>query len=75
MIALIMMNVTEVVSDDKIKYFFWTVPVSTAVLYLLYVNGTSYNIQKEEELKSILALVFTFICLMIAFFVAILMGH
>ena len=75
MIALIMLNATEVVFYDDFKYFFWMVPVSTAVLYLLYVNGTPYNIQKEEELKSILALVFTFLCLMMAFFAAILLGH
>jgi len=75
MIALIMLNATEVLSYDDFKYFFWIVPVSTAVLYLLYVNGTPYNIQKEEELKSILALVFTFLCLMMSFFAAILIGH
>jgi len=75
MIALIMLNATEVVSYDDFKYFFWMVPVSTAVLYLLYVNGTPYNIQNEEELKSILALVLTFLCLMMAFFAAIIIEH
>ena len=75
MIALIMMTATEMASYDDIKYFFWIVPVSTAVLYLLYVNGTPYKIPEEEEIKSILALIFTFLCLMMAFFVAILFGH
>ena len=73
MIALIMMTATEMASYDDIKYFFWIVPVSTAVLYLLYVNGTPYKIP-EEEIKSILALVVTFLCMLMAFFVAILIG-
>ncbi|KKH50400.1 hypothetical protein [Methanosarcina sp. 1.H.A.2.2] len=75
MIALTMMTATEVVSYDEIKYFFWVVPVSTAVLYLIYVNGKPYRMPKEEEIKSILALVFTFLCLIMAFFAAILLGH
>lgn len=75
MIALIMMTATEAVSYDDIKYFFWLVPVSTALLYLLYVNGKPYKMAKEKEIKSILALVFTFVCLIIAFFASMLLGH
>ena len=75
MIALIMMNATEVVSYDDIKYFFWVVPVSTAVLYLLYVNGTPHKMPEEDEMKSILALIFTFLCLLMSVFAAILIGH
>lgn len=75
MIALIMMNATEVVSYDDIKYFFWVVPVSTAVLYLFYVNGTPHKMPEEDEMKSILALIFTFLCLLMSVFAAILIGH
>jgi heme/copper-type cytochrome/quinol oxidase subunit 4 len=74
MIALIMMTATGAASYDNIKYFFWMVPVSTAVLYLLYMNGKPYSMP-EEEIKSILALVFTFVCLIMAFFASILLGH
>jgi hypothetical protein len=75
MIALILMTATGAVSYGDIRYFFWMVPVSTAVLYLLYVNGKPYRMPKEEEIKSILALVFTFVCLIMAFFASILSGH
>ncbi|MDY9926776.1 hypothetical protein [Methanosarcina sp.] len=75
MIALIMMTATGAASYDNIKYFFWMVPVLTAVLYLLYVNGKPYRTQNGEEIKSILALVFTFVCLIMAFFASILLGH
>lgn len=75
MISLIMMTATKVLFYDDIKYFFWVVPVSTVVLYLLYVSGKPYKMSKEEEIKSILALIFTFLCLIMAFFAAILLGH
>lgn len=75
MIALIMMTATGVASYSDIKYFFWIVPVSTAALYLLYVNGKSYRMPEEEGIKSVLALVFTFVCLILAFFASILSGH
>lgn len=73
MIALIMTTATGVASYDDIKYFFWIVPVSTAVLYLLYVDRKSCRMSKEEEIKSVFALVFTFVCLIMAFFAAVLM--
>jgi hypothetical protein len=75
MIALIMMTATEMTSYDDIRYFFWTVPVSTAVPYLLYLNGKPYRMPQEEEIKSILALAFTFVCLIMAFFASVLLGH
>ena len=75
MIALILITATGVASYDNIKYFFWLVPVSTAVLYLLYVKGKSCRMSKEDEIKSILALVFTFVCLIMAFFASILLRH
>lgn len=74
-IALILMTATGTVSYDNIKYFFWMVPVSTALLYLLYMKGSTCRMSKEEEIKSVLALVFTFVCLIMAFFAAILLGH
>lgn len=75
MIALILMTATGEVSYDNVKYFFWMVPASTAVLYLLYVNKKSCRMSKEEEVKSVIALVFTFVCLIMAFFASILLGH
>jgi hypothetical protein len=75
MIALILMTATGAASYDNVKYFFWMVPVSTAVLYLLYVNSKSCRMSKEEEIKSILALIFTFVCLIMAFFASTLSGH
>lgn len=75
MIALILMTATGAVSYENIKYLFWMVPVLTAVLYVLYVNKKSCRMPKEEEIKSVLALVFTFVCLIMAFFVSILLGH
>lgn len=74
MITLILMTAAGAISYDNVKYFFWMVPVSTAVLYLLYVNKTSCRMSKEEEIKSILALIFTFVCLIMAFFASILSG-
>jgi hypothetical protein len=74
MIALIMMTAIGAASYDNIKYFFWIVPFSTAMLYLLYVNGKPY-LMPEEGIKSILALIFTFMCLILAFFASILLGH
>jgi hypothetical protein len=75
MIVLILMTAIGAASYDDIKYFFWAVPVSTALLYLLYANGKSRRMSKEEEIKSVLALVFTFVCLVMAFFASILLGH
>lgn len=75
MIALILMTAIGLVSFDNIKYFFWTVPVLTAVLYLLYMNRKSCRMSQEEEIKSVFALIFTFVCLIMAFFAAILLGH
>ncbi|HIH74757.1 MAG TPA: hypothetical protein HA306_06085 [Methanosarcina sp.] len=75
MIALILMTATGMASYDNIKYFVWLVPVSTAVLYLLYVNGKSCRMSKENEIKSVLPLLFTFVCLIMAFFASVLLGH
>lgn len=75
MIALILMTATGTASYDNVKYFFWMMPVSTALLYLLYMNSKSSRISKEEEIKSVLALVFTFVCLIMAFIASILLGH
>ncbi|MDQ1275908.1 MAG: hypothetical protein QG610_1483 [Euryarchaeota archaeon] len=75
MIALILMTATGTASYDNIKYFFWMMPVSTALLYLLYMNSKSCRMSKEEEIKSVLALVFTFVCLIMAFFASILLEH
>lgn len=75
MITLILMTATGAASYENIKYFFWMVPVSTAVLYLLYMNRKSSRMSKEEEIKSILALVFTFVCLVMAFFASIMFGN
>jgi amino acid transporter len=75
MIALVLMTATGGVSYDEVKYFFWMVPFLTAVLYLLYVNKNSSRMSKEEEIKLIFALIFTFICLIIAFFVSIFLGY
>ncbi|WP_440945120.1 hypothetical protein ACSAZL_13260 [Methanosarcina sp. T3] len=75
MVAFTLMTAVEVVSYDDIKYFFWMVPVSTAVLYLLYVNGKPHQVPKDEEIKSIFALIFTFLSLLMAFFAAVLMEY
>jgi len=75
MVALTLMTAVEVVSYDEIKYFFWMVPISTAVLYLLYVNGKPHRIPRDEEMRSIFALIFTFLSLLMAFFAAILMEN
>jgi len=75
MIALILMTATGTASYDNIKYFFWMMPVSTALLYLLYMNSKSCRMSKEEEIKSVLALVFTFVCLIMAFFASVLLEH
>lgn len=75
MIALILMTATGTTSYDNARYFFWTVPVSTALLYLLYMNSKSRRMSKEEEVKSVLALVFTFVCLIMAFIASIFLGH
>lgn len=75
MVALTLLTAVEVVSYDEIKYFFWMVPISTAVLYLLYVNGKPHRVPRDEEMKSILTLIFTFLSLLMAFFAAILMGN
>lgn len=74
MVALVLMTAIDVVSYDDVKYFFWAVPVSTALLYLLYVNGKPHLIPKNEEIKSIFDLIFIFLSLIMAFFAAILIS-
>ncbi|WP_410510183.1 hypothetical protein RSJ42_08720 [Methanosarcina hadiensis] len=75
MIILILMTATGTASYENARYFFWMVPVSTALLYLLYMNSKSSKMSKGEEVKSVLALVFTFVCLIMAFIASILLGH
>ncbi len=74
-ITLIAMTAMEVVSYDDVKYFFWILPLLLPLVYLLYVNEMPTHLPQEEERKTILELAFTFICLVITFFAAILAGN
>lgn len=72
LITLIAMTAMEVVSYDNVKYFFWILPLLLPLMYLLYVNGMPTHLSKEEERRTILVLAFTFTCLILTFFAAII---
>jgi hypothetical protein len=73
--ALILLTITKLASYEDIKYFFWAVSVLNPLLFLLYVKGVPQQLSKEEERRGTFILAFSFICLILTFFAAILIGH
>lgn len=78
MIAQILLIVTERVSYEDIKYFFWTESVLVPLLYVLYTKGAPDQLSREQEKeqkKEIFVLVFSFACMIIVVFMAMLNGY
>lgn len=73
-IALISLTITKMALYEDIKYLFWAVSVLNPLLFLLYVKGVPQQPSKEER-REIYLLAFSFICLILTFFAAILIGH
>lgn len=77
MIALILLTTNEVAVYEDVKYLFWAVTVLVPLLYVLYIKGVPDQLSKEQEReqkKEMLMLAFSFICLVLAFFISILLG-
>ncbi len=75
MITLVLLTTTEMASYEDVKYFFWVVSILIPLLYVLYVKGVPDQLSKKEERRASLVLFFSFICLILTFFTAILIGH
>jgi hypothetical protein len=76
--ALILLTTTEMASYEDVKYFFWTVSVLVPLFYVLYMKGVTDQLSKEQEKehkKAIFVLAFSFACLIMAFFTAILIKY
>ncbi|MDW5560222.1 hypothetical protein [Methanosarcina sp.] len=78
MIAQILLIVTERVSYEDIKYFFWTESVLVPLLYVLYTKGVPDQLSREQEKeqkREIFVLVFSFACMVMVIFMAMLNGY
>jgi hypothetical protein len=78
MIAQILLIITERVSYEDIKYFFWTESVLVPLLYVLYTKGVPDQLSREQEKeqkKEIFVLVFSFACMIMVVFMAMLNGY
>lgn len=78
MIAQILLIITERVSYEDIKYFFWTESVLVPLLYVLYTKGIPDQLSREQEKqqkKEIFVLVFSFACMIMVIFMAMLNGY
>ncbi|WP_170943167.1 hypothetical protein [Methanosarcina spelaei] len=78
MIAQILLIVTERVSYEDIKYLFWTESVLVPLLYVLYTKGVPDQLSREQEKeqkKEIFVLVFSFACMIMVIFMAMLNGY
>lgn len=75
MITLVLLTTTEMASYEDVKYFFWVVSILIPLLYVLYVRGLPAQLSKKEERKASLVLFFSFICLILTLFTAILIGY
>jgi len=74
-IAQILLITTEMASYEDMKYFFWAESVLVPLLFVLYIRGVPDQLSREQEKeqkKAIFVLAFSFTCLIIAFFTAIL---
>lgn len=74
-IAQILLITTEMVSYEDIKYFFWAESVLVPLLFVLYIRGVPDRLSREQEKeqkKAIFVLAFSFACLIMALFTAIL---
>jgi hypothetical protein len=78
MIAQILLIVTERLSYEDIKYFFWTESVLVPLLYVLYTKGVPDQLSREQEKeqkKEIFVLIFSFACMIMVVFMAMLNGY
>ncbi|HII92755.1 MAG TPA: hypothetical protein HA262_11500 [Methanosarcina sp.] len=75
MIAQVLLIVTKRVSYEDIKYFFWTESVLVPLLYVLYAKGVPDQLSREQEKerkKEIFVLIFSFACMIMVVFMAML---
>lgn len=71
----ILLITTERASYEDIKYFFWTESVLVPLLYVLYIKVVPDQLSREQEKeqkKAIFVLAFSFACMVMALFMAML---
>jgi hypothetical protein len=76
--AQILLIITERLSYEDIKYFFWTESVLVPLLYVLYTKGVPDQLSREQEKeqkKEIFVLIFSFACMIMVVFMAMLNGY
>jgi Kef-type K+ transport system membrane component KefB len=72
-IALIAMTANKMVSYNNVRYFFWVMPIFVALLFTLFIRGPPLELSKKENKNSVFLLILSFICLILAFFSAIVL--
>lgn len=74
-IAQVLLITTERAFYEDIKYFFWTESVLVPLLYVLYTKGVPDQLSREQEKeqkKAIFVLAFSFACMIMVLFIAML---
>ncbi|MDY0131028.1 MAG: hypothetical protein RBR63_12775 [Methanosarcina vacuolata] len=75
--AQILLIMTEMASYEDIKYFFWIESVLVPLFFVLYIKGVPDQLSREQEKeqkKAIFVLVFSFACMVMVLFMAMLNG-
>lgn len=77
-IAQILLIMTGMTSYENIKYFFWIESVLVPLIFVLYIKGVPDQLSREQEKeqkKAIFVLVFSFACMIMVIFMAMLKGY
>ncbi len=77
-IAQILLIMTGMTSYEDIKYFFWIESVLVPLIFVLYIKGVPDQLSREQEKeqkKAIFVLAFSFACMIMVIFMAMLKGY
>lgn len=77
-IAQILLIMTGMTSYEDIKYFFWIESVLVPLIFALYIKGVPDQLSREQEKeqkKAIFVLAFSFTCMIMVIFMAMLKGY
>lgn len=77
-IAQILLIMTGMTSYEDVKYFFWIESVLVPLIFVLYIKGVPDQLSREQEKeqkRAIFVLAFSFACMIIVIFMAMLKGY
>ncbi|WP_048102850.1 hypothetical protein [Methanosarcina barkeri] len=77
-ITQILLIMTGMTSYEDVKYFFWIESVLVPLIFVLYIKGVPDQLSREQEKeqkKAIFMLAFSFACMVIVIFMAMLKGY